>query len=296
MLKGTSWYFNAVLDFTTNPPPIGYMLDNEDGLFICDGVTYTQIEFLVPLSSDTVERIEYCTSITQSVTAYNNTNSTWANSKYRTITFINDLDLAGSLLPSSVGEQFELWLNTNAVQIADPYASYVVLGSDLISIADAIRAKSGGSSDLVFPAGFISGVDDIHIPTVAELTADANATAESIQTNKTAYVKGEKITGTAKIIRTKQITKSWPSTQTVVPANGCIKQTSLFIGQEMESVKGIDKITTTSSISTGSGTEFTYNQTTTTTPRRIHMYFCNLNNAEKTIPAYAFTTVATLIY
>lgn len=32
------------------------------------------------------------------------------------------------------------------------------LDSDLTSVADAIRSKSGGSSQLVFPSGFVSEI------------------------------------------------------------------------------------------------------------------------------------------
>lgn len=40
-------------------------------------------------------------------------------------------------------------------------SNYIVDGSDLTSVADAIRAKSGGSSALAFPAGFVSEIQAI---------------------------------------------------------------------------------------------------------------------------------------
>lgn len=40
-------------------------------------------------------------------------------------------------------------------------ANYIVSDTDLTSIADAIRAKSGGSSQLAFPAGFVSEIGSI---------------------------------------------------------------------------------------------------------------------------------------
>lgn len=40
-------------------------------------------------------------------------------------------------------------------------SNYIVDGSDLTSIANAIRAKSGGSSQLIFPAGFVSEIQSI---------------------------------------------------------------------------------------------------------------------------------------
>ena len=40
-------------------------------------------------------------------------------------------------------------------------SNYIVDGSDLTSVANAIRAKSGGSSQLAFPAGFVSEIGNI---------------------------------------------------------------------------------------------------------------------------------------
>lgn len=40
-------------------------------------------------------------------------------------------------------------------------SNYLVDGAELTSIADAIRAKSGGSSQLAFPAGFVSEIQAI---------------------------------------------------------------------------------------------------------------------------------------
>lgn len=50
------------------------------------------------------------------------------------------------------------------------------LDSDLEDVADAIRAKSGGSSPLAFPAGFISEIVSISVPTLDTLTATDNGT------------------------------------------------------------------------------------------------------------------------
>ena len=40
-------------------------------------------------------------------------------------------------------------------------SNYIVDGSDLTSVANAIRAKSGGISQLAFPAGFVSEIGNI---------------------------------------------------------------------------------------------------------------------------------------
>ena len=39
--------------------------------------------------------------------------------------------------------------------------TYLTDGDDLTSVANAIRAKSGGSSQLAFPAGFVSEIGNI---------------------------------------------------------------------------------------------------------------------------------------
>lgn len=169
--------------------------------------------------------------------------------------------------------------------------NYSVTGEQLTGIADAIREKTGGTDPLSFPDEFEEGISSLTD------TSDADATEEYLHINKTAYVNGEKITGTGRIIRRKEITKTWPSTEKVVPAGGCFLISAVFQGSEMANVKGIDKITTTSSVDTGYG-GFGYSQyiSPSTGERRINMIFQNEHGSQKTIPANAFTSVATLIY
>lgn len=52
--------------------------------------------------------------------------------------------------------------------------TYLTDGDDLTSVANAIRAKSGGSSQLAFPAGFVSEIQAI--PSGGGVTADDVAT------------------------------------------------------------------------------------------------------------------------
>lgn len=47
---------------------------------------------------------------------------------------------------------------------ADPYYFYRAERQDLISVADAIRAKGGTSEPLTFPEGFITAINDITTP------------------------------------------------------------------------------------------------------------------------------------
>lgn len=64
------------------------------------------------------------------------------------------------------------------------------LDSDLKRVADIIRAKANTSDSMAFPEEFISTIEKIVD------TYGTNALAKHILKNKTAYVNGEKVTGT----------------------------------------------------------------------------------------------------
>ena len=73
-------------------------------------------------------------------------------------------------------------------------ANLITTDTELTSVANAIRAKTGGTAQLEYPTEFIS-----KIGTLVDLetaTGDADAAAGDVAENKTAYVNGVKITGT----------------------------------------------------------------------------------------------------
>lgn len=119
------------------------------------------------------------------------------------------------------------------------------LDADLASVADAIRKKAGTTEKMEFPSGFESAVESIPSEGGVELpeltnpatatdlakgkelidangnvvtgthvceseggidTSDATATADQILKNRTAYAKGEKLTGTMESLATTTIT------------------------------------------------------------------------------------------
>lgn len=68
--------------------------------------------------------------------------------------------------------------------------------SSLTQVADAIRQKGGLSGKLEFPNDFVSAIGSMETGGGGIDTSDANATASDILKGATAYVKGQKVTGT----------------------------------------------------------------------------------------------------
>ena len=66
---------------------------------------------------------------------------------------------------------------------------YLVNEIDLSNVATAIRQKTGGTTLISFPDGYISGIESL------TNTNDATATDLDILANKTAYANGQKLYG-----------------------------------------------------------------------------------------------------
>lgn len=69
-------------------------------------------------------------------------------------------------------------------------AEYLTNDTELKSVADAIRAKTGGTDALSFPAGFVSEIGTLRD------TSDATVTAGDMAKGIVAYGSGGKVTGT----------------------------------------------------------------------------------------------------
>lgn len=106
----------------------------------------------------------------------------WSDDAYKTIKFIYEPDT----FTSTTKANFIAWLQENATELPSSY--YITNNISLNGIANAIREKIKSEESLAYPADFINNIRNY--------TSDATAAAEDIFPGKTAYINGDKITGT----------------------------------------------------------------------------------------------------
>ena len=143
-LANTKWLLNSSIQFDPQYPFQGANIN-----FVSNSTLYSYLD----VTDDHDEEIYYGTSASSKTAVY--TNSAWINSAYRTIYFIDGADIANTDVID--------WLELSGTQIdVDIEAVNTdALDSALLGVADAIRAKSGGSTSLTFPGGFVTEIGNI---------------------------------------------------------------------------------------------------------------------------------------
>lgn len=140
-LTGTIWEFKSSgLDLDNHPDYYSWQFES-------NGNTYAE------LSTHTWDIEGEYTLFYEGTKVYDVENGGWTNEAYRTIT-ITSMDY-----PNDAKSELE-FLRNNATRIIPP-TPYMTTDTELTSIADAIRAKGGTSAPLVYPAGFVSAINDI---------------------------------------------------------------------------------------------------------------------------------------
>lgn len=141
-LTGTTWLINR-LPATPSVTIYGY-IDFTSNSNQFDAITLYN-------KRDGDGNIAYRMGTDYPFTAYDSL-AGWAASAYRTITITGGTDVTNASLIS--------WLEANATQVQTTMI-YTTTGTELSSIADAIRSATGQSGDIEYPDGFISGISNI---------------------------------------------------------------------------------------------------------------------------------------
>ena len=153
-------FINMNVDFISNGTVfhkiyIGYSYGYDDGAIVYVG-----------------NRIKYDDLVVLSTV--NGEPKTFTDEAYRTLIFYTSP--TGALLT---------WLQANADKQVD--TEYLTRKSELMEVADAIRAKGGTSAQLVYPTGFVSAIQAIQTGVTPQLivTTSAGATVTATKGSKT---------------------------------------------------------------------------------------------------------------
>jgi len=178
-LAGTTWRFRDEVQFAAYAIGVNYVLgsDTEAPLFSCNGVDY-QVMYI----GTTYDGLKFGTAASTSEDLTVVYAGSWINEAYRTVTFKETLS---SYTFRTSEANFINWLKNNAVRQGQEV--YKVYEDQIQDIADAIRGKTGGSSPITFPAGFVSAIGNI--------TPKPGTTSVSISgpSSNTTLAPGEKV-------------------------------------------------------------------------------------------------------
>lgn len=142
-LTDTYWRWN-------NDPTV-WGFDSADLLFESNGVSCNYVSITESYDiSDLPHTMEYFTA-DDSFYAWDSSHG-WYDEAYREIHITGGDDVEDTAF-------IEL-LENSATQFVPP-VPYMTTSTELTSIADAIRTKGGTSAPLVYPAGFVSAINDI---------------------------------------------------------------------------------------------------------------------------------------
>lgn len=146
-LTGTTWVFNDSISLDD-------IADRRINVtFTCqeDGDPHNFYGFYASGLNPSVLELSYLLSQNSGETVYYASMNHWTDDYLKTVTFTGE--------PSSEDAAVLVaWLQANA-KLNLP--SYIVGGNNLRDVADAIREKINSQSQLVFPAGFVTGINSI---------------------------------------------------------------------------------------------------------------------------------------
>lgn len=135
-LKNTKWKFPLTPVFT-GQIDTGLTLE-----FVSANITFKRIS----LNSS---YLRYHKHAYDNTPAYYIAQRQWYNDGYRIIEFTGG---------DTTNAELIAWIQANAVQIIP---RHYVDDADLLSVADAIRAKTGSTEPLVFPQGFVDAINEL---------------------------------------------------------------------------------------------------------------------------------------